>query len=305
MPVTYYPAQVLTVANTGTNGADGQYGQVQLELIQSADVDFAVSRQDIFEFGNLYAVDNIQVEPATVTLNFSYALSSGTGLGGGLTPTNAAKLGMNNFDSFLNDQGRNYGISGAGTLIITSGIVKTYSVEGSVGNIPTVSVSVDAINATYTAGNPIFKGAPGFSGTTTAVTVIQPKDISVQIGTGAQGSNSSFEARSFTFALDIPRNKINKLGSLTPVANILAGPPKVTVDTEIILNGSQNPQFNPNTPLNVRIACGDKNFEINSAKLANFTVTNTLDDIQVCSISLEAPVTGSDGITIEGESGAP
>ena len=136
MPVTYYPAQVLTVANTGTNGADGQYGQVQLELIQSADVDFAVSRQDIFEFGNLYAVDNIQVEPATVTLNFSYALSSGTGLGGGLTPTNAAKLGMNSFDSFLNDQGRNYGISGAGTLIITSGIVKTYSVEGSVGNIP-------------------------------------------------------------------------------------------------------------------------------------------------------------------------
>jgi hypothetical protein len=59
MPVTYYPAQVLTVQGT------------QLELIQSADVDFAVSRQDVFEFGNLYAVDNIQVEPATVTLNFS------------------------------------------------------------------------------------------------------------------------------------------------------------------------------------------------------------------------------------------
>jgi len=305
MPVTYYPAQVLTVCNTGANGADGQYGQVQLELIQSADVDFAVSRQDVFEFGNLYAVDNIQVEPATVSLNFSYALSSGNGSSGsGLTPTNASKLGMDNFDAFLNEQGRNYGISGAGTLIITSGIVKTYSVDGSVGNIPTVSVSVDAINATYTAGNPIFKGSPGFSGTNTVATIIQPKDITVQIGTGAQGTNAVYEARSFTFALDIPRNKINKLGTLTPVANILAGPPKVSIDTEIILNGTQNPQFNPNIPQNVRIACGDKYFQINNAKLADFKVTNTLDDIQVCSITLEAPVTGSDAIMIEGESGA-
>jgi len=301
MPVTYYPAQILTVAKTGVNGADGQYGQVQLELIQSADVDFAISRQDVFEFGNLYAVDNIQVEPATVTLNFSYALSSGSGV----TPTNASKLGMDNFDTFLSEGGRNYGISGAGTLLITSGIVKTYSVDGSVGNIPTVSVSVDATNATYTAANPVFKGSPGFSGTNTVASIIQPRDITVQIGTGAQGANSAFEARSFTFALDIPRNKINKLGTLTPIANILSGPPKVTVDAEIILNGTDNPKFDPNTPLNVRIACGDKDFQINNAKLADFKVTNTLDDIQVCSISLEAPVTGSDAIKIEGESGAP
>lgn len=294
MPVTYYPAQVLTVQANGNANA-------QLELIQSADVDFAVSRQDVFEFGNLYAVDNIQVEPPTVSLNFSYALSSGNGV----TPTNASKLGMDNFDTFLNEQGRTYGISGAGTLIITSGIVKTYSVDGSVGNIPTVSVSVDATNATYTAGNPIFKGTAGFSGTNTVATVIQPKDITVQIGVGAQGTNQAYEARSFTFALDIPRNKINKLGTLTPIANILSGPPKVTVDTEIILNGTDNPKFDPNVPQNVRIACGDKAFQINNAKLADFKVTNTLDDIQVCSITLEAPITGSDAIMIEGESGAP
>lgn len=295
MPVTYYPAQVLTVCNTGANGADGQYGQVQVELVQSADVDFAVSRQDVFEFGNLYAVDNIQVEPPTVSLNFSYVLFSGSGV----TPTNASKLGMDNFDTFLNEQGRNYGISGAGQLIITSGIVKSYSVDGSVGNIPTVSVSVDALNATYNAGNPVFKGNPAFSGTNSVATVIQPKDITVQIG------GTTYESRSFTFALDIPRNKINKLGTLNTVANILAGPPKVSVDTEIILNGTQNPKFDPNLSQTVRINCGDKYFQINNAKMSDFKVTNTLDDIQVCSITLEAPVTGSDAIVIEGESGAP
>lgn len=286
MPVTYYPAQVLTVSSgTATN---------QIELVQSADVDFSISRQDVFEFGNLYAVDNIQVEPPTVTLNFSYALASGTAI----NPVNAVRLGMENFDNFLNDQGRTYGISGAGQLIITSGVISSYSVEGSVGNIPTVSVTVDATNATYTAGAPVFKGQAGFAGTETYATVIQPKDINVTIG------GTTFEARSFSFTLDVPRNKINKLGSLTPVANILAGPPKVTVEAEVILNGTQNPQFDPNTPQNVTIDCGDKDFFISQAKLANFTVTNTLDDIQVASVTLEAPVTGAASITIEGEPGS-
>jgi len=294
MPVTYYPAQVLTVQGSGTTSH-------QLELIQSADVDFAITRESVFEFGNLYAVDNIQTEPPTVSLNFSYALSSGNGV----SPTNASRLGMDNFDTFLNDQGRNYGISGAGRLIITSGIVKSYSVEGSVGSIPTVSVSVDATDASYTAGNPIFFGSAGFSGTATVATIIQPKDISVQIGTAAQGSNTAFEARSFSFNLDIPRTKISKLGSQSTLAVILAGPPTVTVDAEIILNGTDNPKLDANIPQNVRIGCGDKNFQINNAKLTNFKVTNTLDDIQVCSISLEAAVTGGGAIMIEGESGAP
>lgn len=283
MPVTYYPAQTLTC------------NDAQIELVQSADVDFSIGRQDVFEFGNLYAVDNIQVEPATVTLNFSYALASGSAV----NPVNAVRLGMGNFDTFLNDQGRTYKISGAGLLTITSGIVSSYSVEGSVGNIPTVSVTVDATNATYAPANPLFKGDAGFGGTETYARVIQPKDINVTIG------GTTFEARSFTYTLDIPRNKINKLGSMTPIANILAGPPKVTVDAEVILNGTDNPKFDPDVPQNVTIDCGDKDFVITAAKLANFTVTNTLDDIQVASITLEAPVTGASSITLEGEPGTP
>jgi hypothetical protein len=298
MPVTYYPAQVLTVTTGALNT------EVQIELVQSADVDFSVGRQDVFEFGNLYAVDNIQIEPATVTLNFSYALASGSAV----NPVNAVRLGMGNFDTFLNDQGRTYGISGAGRLVITSGIISSYSVEGSVGNIPTVSVTVDATNAQYFPANPLFKGTAGFAGSETYARVIQPKDINVRIGVppsydqNAVTGLRTYEARSFTFTLDVPRNKINKLGTINPIANILAGPPKVTVDAEIILNGEDNPKFDPDTPQTVLIDCGDKDFSISSAKLSNFTVTNTLDDIQVASITLEAPVTGAQSLTLEGES---
>jgi hypothetical protein len=285
MPVTYYPAQVLGVSS-GNN-------TLQLELVQSADVDFSVSRQDIFEFGNLYAVDNIQVEPPTVTLNFSYALASGTAI----TP-NSAKLGMTDFTTFMADTtGRNYTISGAGTLVVPSGLITSYSVEGSVGNIPTVSVSVQGLNATYTAGNPVFPGGAGFAGTNTVASIVKPQDVTVSIG------GTVYEARSFTFTLDIAREYVNKLGSITPIANIMTAPPKVTVDAEIILNGTQNPKIDQNLPQDIIISCGDKNFQINNAKLSNFTSNATLDDIQVASVTFESPVTGAAGITIEGDNG--
>lgn len=285
MPVTYYPAQVLGVSS-GNN-------TLQLELVQSADVDFSVSRQDIFEFGNLYAVDNIQVEPPTVTLNFSYALASGTAI-----IPNSQKLGMTDFTTFLADTtGRNYTISGAGTLSIPSGLITSYSVEGSVGNIPTVSVSVQALNATYTAGNPLFPNQAGHAGTTTVANIVKPQDINISFG----GTN--YEARSFTYTLDIAREYVNKLGTITPIANIMTAPPKVTVDAEIILNGTQNPKFDQNSGVNVIISCGDKNFQIDNAKLSSFTSNLTLDDIQVASITLESPVTGAAGIMIEGDLG--
>jgi hypothetical protein len=289
MPVTYYPAQVLGVSS----GAGANLTTLQLELVQSADVDFSVSRQDIFEFGNLYAVDNIQVEPPTVTLNFSYALASGTAI-----IPNSQKLGMTDFTTFLADTtGRTYTISGAGTLTVPSGLITSYSVEGSVGNIPTVSVSVQGLNATYSAGNPVFPGGAGFAGTTTVASIVKPQDISISLG------GTTYEARSFTFGVDIAREYVNKLGSITPIANIMTAPPKVTVDAEIILNGTQNPKFDTNSGVNVVISCGDKNFQIDNAKLANFTMNTTLDDIQVASITLESPVTGAAGIMIEGDLG--
>jgi len=268
--VTYYPAQKLTVGGT------------EINLVQSADVDFSISRQDVFEFGNLYAIDNIQVEPPTANLNFSYILASGI--------NNHTLLDLNDFDTLLADvAGKQYVLSGAGALTIPSGLISSYAVEASVGNLPTVTISVQALDATYTAGTPTYP-----AGSINNNNVIRPDEITVTIGA------NTFECRSFSFSLDIPREYVNKLGALTPIANILSGPPKVTVEAEIILRDNANPKFANNAKNNITIACGNITYSVTDAKIANFTSNTTLDDIQVASITLDAPVKSNASITIGG-----
>jgi hypothetical protein len=271
--VTYYPAQTLSV-NDG-----------QIQLVQSADVDFSISRQDVFEFGNLYAVDNIQVEPATATLNFSYALATGI--------NNHTKLGLNDLSGIVSDSnGKDYKLSGAGLLSVPSGVITSYSIEGSVGNVPTVSVSVQAVNATYTTGSSYPLNPAGDE---TIVNVVRPDQINLSL------NNTGFECRSFSYTLDIGREYINKLGSLTPIANIVTTPPKVTVEAELVLrNDNPNPKFANDSKTDVNIDCGGVRFAVTGAKFVNFTTNATLDDIQVASITLEVPIRGTGDLHIGG-----
>ena len=204
---------------------------------------------------------------------------------------------LNDFQTFLNNvNGFQYTLSGAGQIIMPSGLVTSFSVEGSVGNVPTVNVSIQSLNATYTAGNPSF---PANGGTASVSNVIRPDQFSISLG------GTPYECRSFTYTLDIPREYINKLGSLTPIANIITAPPKVTVEAEIILRGGSNvnPKFGNNESVDVTISCGDApaiNYTVSGAKISNFTSNTTLDDIQVASITLEAPVKGYNQIAIGG-----
>jgi hypothetical protein len=270
--VTYYPAQKLSVAGT------------EIKAVQSADVDFSLPRQDVFEFGTFWAVDNIQVEPATATLNFSYALSSGV--------NNHITLGLDNLGTFITDvNGKTYTLSGAGLLTLPSGLISSFNVEGSVGNVPTVSVSVQGLDLTYTAGTPSF---PSNGGTASVANVVRPDQISINLG------GNIYECRSFSFNLDIPREYVNVLGSLTPIANIMTTPPKVTVEAEIVLRNDTDPKFGNNTQVDVVIDCGGVEFTVDDAKIANFTSNTTLDDIQVGNITLEAPVKGVNQLSIGG-----
>jgi hypothetical protein len=276
--VTYYPAQKLSVV-TGNNLSK------EIQLVQSADVDFSISRQDIYEFGNLFAVDNIQVEPSSATLNFSYIV--GTGI------NNHTSLGLNNLSSLLTDvTGRNYTLQGAGLLNIPSGSITSYSVEGSVGNVPTVSVSVQALDASYTTGV-AYPTYPG--GDETAINVVRPDQIHIYF------DGAEYECRSFTYTLDIGREYINKLGQLTPIATIVTTPPKVTVDAELILRHADNgnPKFGNSEEVDVSIRCGNNiDFGVSGAKISNFTTNTSLDDIQVASITLERPIRNNSDITI-------
>lgn len=256
--VTYYPAQKLTV-----NGSE-------INFAQSADVDFNVNRQLVYEFGNLFSVDNVQVEPAGVSLNFSYALEEGGGAAG--------TLGLNDFTSLLSDvNGKSYTLLGAGSLLITNGFISSYSVEGSVGNIVIASVSVQALNATYNAGTPSF---PAGSEDVDAK-IIRPDQITVDI-------NGELPCTSFSFKLDIPREYVNLLGQLESEAIIVSGPPKATMEAEVVLRGGTDVLFDVNDIVDASVNCGGITYSINGAKISSFTSNSKLDGVQTASVTVEA-----------------
>jgi hypothetical protein len=143
----------------------------QIHRVQSANYNFAISRTDVNQFGNLARIDSAIIEAPTVGLDFSFLVTDGS---------NEDKLGIT-VDSvrdqsavsgiLSNVSGRNYhivtiaeggdansdgalsatNVSQATTSTIISignGFVTNYSMNAAIGSIPSASVSVEGLNIT-------------------------------------------------------------------------------------------------------------------------------------------------------------
>ena len=146
----------------------------QLHRVQSANYNFAISRQDINQFGYLARIDTAIIEAPTVGLDFSYLVTDGS---------NEDKLGItcsageiNALSGILsNTSGRNYhiltvtegtdansdllastkGTATTSTVIsIGNGYITNYSMNAAVGSVPTANVSVEGLNITADAAGP-------------------------------------------------------------------------------------------------------------------------------------------------------
>lgn len=158
-----------TYAEAVAEGAAIRTGVQQLRRVQSANYSFTINRQDVNQFGQLGRIDAVSIEPPTVTLDFSYYLTNGV---------NERLLGMNvdGTTSALSDEiveglvcGSPVGHDGTNYFILTTceghdavnnadddasksvialgnGYVSNYSIEASVGSMPTASVTVDGLN---------------------------------------------------------------------------------------------------------------------------------------------------------------
>jgi hypothetical protein len=278
MSVAYYPSQAVLV------GAD------ELKLIQSASVDFNISRQDVFEFGTVFAVDSVQVQPPTVNLNFSYAIASGTA-----NNTNHTKMDLNALGTLLADMaGKTYTVSGAGNLVLQSGLVSSYAINASVGNVPTATVQVQGISATYTPGS-----IANATRNATDITAATPQNMTLVASNG--GSNGSVSARSFTATLDVPKQYIYQLGSLTPVGVITNGAAKVTVESEFLMLGSSTlNRFDKDIGTLVLTMPGSVGYTVNNCKLVSYTENAGLNDALVATARWEAIIKSNNDFLIGG-----
>ena len=230
----------------------------QLQRVQTANYSFNVARTDVNQFGQLAAIDRVILTSPTVSLDFSYILA-------GLT--NEADLGFTvvsgNSDSnisaisgFLNgtQDERNYFIrtvpegndavgfsdlssGNNGVIGIGNGFISSYSTEGSVGNFPTASISVEGLNMNFQkglSGNfvPAINTTNGSTinnfytlpftvqntaiGSGNAISALRPGDITldIQAQTGVGGvDTATMNIQSYNLSFDLGRTPIERLGN--------------------------------------------------------------------------------------------
>lgn len=178
-----YQSDALFVSQTVAS--TGEQEHAQLRRVQSANYSFNVARQDITQFGQLARLDAIILEAPTVSFDMSYYLSDGFNEQA-LNFTNSTKFvsgfiagqinstSGNNFYILTAPEGVDANFNTASSAYSTVGIgnafLTDYSVEASVGGIPTISCSFEGTNMNATANvsggisTQDFTGFAGISG---------------------------------------------------------------------------------------------------------------------------------------------
>jgi hypothetical protein len=170
-----YQSEGLFVSDNASS--TGVTSHEQLNRVQSANYSFTINRQDINQFGDLARIDSLVLDPPTVNLDFSYYLADGfneramgffvesSGNNRGTTQSSAntqgnfasghltANSGINFYIATspdgddLNSATTGQQLDSSDTVMgIGNCYVSDYSVDFSVGSIPTVNVTVEGSN---------------------------------------------------------------------------------------------------------------------------------------------------------------
>ena len=262
----------------------------QLERVQSANYSFSISRQDINQFGALSRVDSLVLEAPTVSLDFSYYLTNGfneAALGFG-TGQNADAFGVGfasghmtpssgkNFYILTTAEGKDAvdaaGDAGKSVIGIGNAYLTDYTLDLSVGSIPTVSCTMEGANirsqtdvnaARSNVASPAIEQSNGAdtaitatlpaatTGSAGAITALRPGDVSILFD-GATGDISDAEdgpfvnldtdgedgvhVQSASLSLGMSRSPLERLGSRFPFARTVDFPVQATLSVSAIVN---------------------------------------------------------------------
>ena len=289
-----YQSEALFV-NDGTliPTAEHQVGNIkQLHRVQSANYGFSVARQDVNQFGNLARIDAIILEPPTVNLDFTYYLHTGnneTALGfsvgtsiattrsfiSGLIDStqtlDKSTLSGRNFHIYTSPEGNDTdGIAGlnftgseASTITVGNGYITNYSVEASVGSLPTVSVSAEGLNINVVQGNSgtlpsltvetsaatsNFFVLPAPNSGSLGVSALRPGDIEMvladpvltEMPTSVDSGCTAAHIQSFSIEVPLGRTTLQRLGTRFGFAKVIDFPIEVTVNVSATVADLKN-----------------------------------------------------------------
>lgn len=276
-----YQSEALFVSKDASSTTTGDHEQ--LERVQSANYSFSISRQDINQYGQLGRIDSLVLEAPTVSVDFSYYLGDGwnemaLGFGesndftvgfasGHMTATSGKNLYILASEEGVDvvDTTTPQSVIGIGNAYLTD-----YTLDASVGSIPTVSVTMEAANINGITGptfstnkytgisTPAINQADGAKRTdnielpqaTTgvgSVTALRPGDITVTFGSAESDAQDGpivdisdnadgAHIQSISLSLAMSRSPLERLGSRFPFARTVDFPVNATMNVSAIVN---------------------------------------------------------------------
>jgi len=296
-----YQSEGLFVNNIACSGS--AKSSEQLSRVQSANYSFTINRQDINQFGDLARIDSLVLDPPTVNLDFSYYLTDGfneRALGFFVQHTGVKASSQRFANAEANSQG-NFASghltssSGVNFYIVTSpdgedlnkqptqavddndtiiGIgncyISDYSVDMSVGSIPTVNVTAEGANmnsiiddgagfanpainqeaGTKFTDQPVTLPNPSVTGgldaaNVGAISALRPGDITLDLSNlqsdslvkidGADGAH----VQSASISVPLSRTPIDRLGSRFPFAREVDFPVSCTLNVSAVVSNAQ------------------------------------------------------------------
>tara|TARA_R100000234_G_scaffold33741_1_gene19880 strand:+ start:1689 stop:2789 length:1101 start_codon:yes stop_codon:yes gene_type:complete len=272
-----YQSEALYVSKNAAS--TGQADHKQLERVQSANFNYTINRQDVNQFGQLARIDSLVLDPPTVGTDFSYYLTDGFNerclgfyvkTGGGIRASDGGfasghLLGGSGFNSFIvtgpDGKDLNRQTLGATDHVIGIGncYLSDYSVDLSVGSLPTVSVTLEGANVrSDDSANSISTPAidqeagtslsddvelpPPTTGAASTITALRPGDITVSLSNIAGetvadlAGDDGAHVQSVSISVPLSRSPIDRLGSKFPFARAVDFPVNVTMGISAIVN---------------------------------------------------------------------
>ena len=284
-----YQSQAVFSAPTGATTITAASHSIR--RVQSCNYNFSVARQDINQYGELAAIDRLILQEPTVAVDLSYyfeptgfnerhlGLRTNAPTGTSTTSdhmldaiiSSGANFNQKNIYVLVSDPGVDVndparmdpavnvdGIIGIGNAFLTS-----WSLEASVGAIPTVTCALEAQNIVFSTGNydignpAIDDGADrtsvnvtlpdgaGLFDAATEVSAVRPGDITLTLGTDNLDNSPMFglnesdlKIQSASVAMTIGREPIRKLGKAFAFAREITFPINCTMSVQAIVGNT-------------------------------------------------------------------
>ncbi len=292
-----------TSAYTTGELASGTSLLYKLDRVQNCNFNFTINRQDINELGQLARIDSIVNDTPTVGLDFSYYVTDGLNerlmgfnFSGKSSTADLQCIDASAISGLMVDtQGNNYYIltvdegedvvgaslsSTTNSVIgIGNGFITEYSLDASVGNIPTASVTVEGFNiksdvhrtGVLNNGKTVLTGTSpaidysqtpatrltglnrryliGTGNNTTGVSTVsalRPGDIVLTLPSNDGGFTEldspvgdKAHIQSFAFTIPLTRTVLQRLGNIFGFARVLEVPLNMDVTINAIVNELQ------------------------------------------------------------------